>query len=56
VYKVTAEKCEGCGNCVDVCPSGAITLVDKVAIINYDECAECGACESECPSQSIAEA
>jgi len=56
VYQVDNSKCEGCGNCVDVCPSGAITLVDKVAVINQDDCVECGSCEAECPNEAISEA
>lgn len=37
-------KCVGCGNCVAVCPMGAIHVENNVANINQDECVECGAC------------
>lgn len=53
MYLVIKEKCTGCGTCVDVCPSSAITLVDKIAVINQAECAECGSCEAECPAEAI---
>jgi ferredoxin len=56
VYQVDVSKCEGCGDCVEVCPSSAITLADKKAVINQDDCAECGSCEAECPNQAISEA
>lgn len=41
---VDHSKCVGCGNCVAVCPMGAIHVENKVADINQDECVECGAC------------
>lgn len=55
MYQVDKDKCSGCATCVDVCPSGAITMVDEIAVINQDECAECGACEAECPQGAISE-
>lgn len=41
---VDHAKCVGCGNCVAVCPMGAIRVGNNVADINQDECVECGAC------------
>jgi len=44
--KINQQKCVGCGNCVPVCPMGAI-YVDQSsarATINDDACVECGAC------------
>jgi NAD-dependent dihydropyrimidine dehydrogenase PreA subunit len=55
VYQVDIQKCDGCGTCVDTCPSAAIALVDEKAVINRDECAECGSCESECPNEAISD-
>lgn len=49
---VDREKCNGCGNCVDVCPVQAITMTDMKAAINND-CVECGACVSLCPQGAI---
>ena len=51
--KVDPEKCEGCGDCVDVCPTEAITLEDGKAVVNEEECADCGACEPVCPTEAI---
>ncbi|MEE8442614.1 MAG: 4Fe-4S binding protein [Dehalococcoidia bacterium] len=41
---VENSKCVGCGNCVAVCPMGAIHVADRLAHINQDECVECGSC------------
>ena len=50
---VNAEKCEGCGDCVDVCPTEAIVIEKEKAVINEEECADCGACEPVCPTEAI---
>lgn len=50
---VDVEKCEGCGDCVDVCPTEAITIEDGKAVINEEDCADCGACEPVCPTEAI---
>lgn len=41
---VNRSNCVGCGNCVAVCPMGAIHVENRLAHINQDECVECGAC------------
>ena len=51
---VNAEKCTGCGACVEVCPVDAIALKDGIAVVDEDNCTECGLCESECPAGAIA--
>jgi len=51
---IDAEKCTGCGDCVENCPLNAITLDDvPKASINEDECTDCGTCVDTCPSQAI---
>lgn len=51
---VDKDKCVGCGECVDVCPSEVFELVDgKSEPINADECVECCACVEACPEEAI---
>ena len=44
--KINPDKCVACGNCIYVCPVGAIYVdpVIKRATINRNECVECYAC------------
>ncbi len=45
----TADKCKGCGRCVEVCPRAVFEMQDKRAVItDKDLCMECGACAKNC--------
>ena len=52
--KVEKEKCEGCGDCVDACPNGSISMVDNKAEVKTEDCIDCSACVDACPKQAIA--
>jgi predicted aldo/keto reductase-like oxidoreductase len=45
--------CKGCGNCLDACEQGAITMVDEKAYIEHSKCVLCGYCRKECPHSMI---
>ena len=51
--KVDMELCTGCGACVEICPTEAISLHDGKARVDGDKCVDCGVCESECPADAI---
>ena len=45
--------CDGCGLCVDPCPTQAISLAGKVAAINEALCKGCGSCLAYCPKDAL---
>src|SRR5438552_2754452 len=44
--RIDEQKCVACGNCVPICPMGAISIdpVKNRAAVNADECVECYTC------------
>ena len=44
--QIDQQKCVACGNCVPICPMGAIAIDPSIgrATINADECVECFTC------------
>lgn len=52
MIKILSENCTGCGNCVAICPVGALKISDGTAVVQ-DNCTLCGACVSDCPFQAI---
>ncbi len=53
MIEVLNEKCVGCGACVRACAYDAISIVDKLAVIDIDKCTLCGACVQACPFDAI---
>jgi len=53
--KIKEDLCIGCGQCVVVCPTRAIRLIDNKAVIDRDLCVECSTCyrSANCPSKAI---
>ncbi|MGD9200641.1 MAG: 4Fe-4S binding protein [Chitinispirillia bacterium] len=50
--KVNIEKCDGCGECVDICPMEAIKVDNGKAVVS-EECSECAACVNQCPNEAL---
>jgi Fe-S-cluster-containing hydrogenase component 2 len=51
--KVSKEKCIGCGQCVKVCPTEAISMVNDKAVVASEECIHCETCLDECSKDAI---
>jgi ferredoxin len=51
--KIDKEKCTGCGDCVEECPSEAIKMVGDKAEIDAAACIDCGVCIDACPVEAI---
>ncbi|MBN1626807.1 MAG: electron transfer flavoprotein subunit alpha [Deltaproteobacteria bacterium] len=49
---VKKSECVGCETCLDVCPIGAISMSEGIAVIG-DKCNSCGACVESCPHGAI---
>ena len=59
------DKCTGCGNCADICPNEAITMIEVPEIepkpgeknerpqLDYGRCCFCGLCVDICPPASL---
>ena len=51
---INTEQCDGCEECVNICPSSVLVLVDgKCTVQNVDDCAGCLSCVEACPNQLI---
>ena len=45
--------CIGCENCVKECPTGAISINEKRAVVDGSKCIGCGKCATVCKPQAI---
>ncbi|HRR89552.1 MAG TPA: 4Fe-4S binding protein, partial [Eubacteriales bacterium] len=53
VRAICKRGCIACGACQRACPSGAITVIDNLAVIDYSKCTGCGLCHEKCPVKCI---
>ena len=56
LHIVNSETCKGDGLCVDICPQGAIELVDEIAATvggQAGSCISCGQCVAVCPTEAL---
>ncbi len=51
--EIDRDLCNGCGLCVTVCPTGAISLVKGKAAVSGGESMLCGHCEAVCPQEAV---
>ena len=54
VVEITDEKCVGCRRCVNVCPSGALEMDGRLAVLEEPKCVGCFKCVEACgPYEAI---
>jgi len=51
--KIMEQFCRGCGQCVEICGSQALSLVDGKAVVDEAACILCGYCGAGCPDFMI---
>lgn len=51
--KLCPNGCIGLGTCVRSCVFDAISVVDGVAVVDYEKCRGCGVCVAACPKKLI---
>jgi NAD-dependent dihydropyrimidine dehydrogenase PreA subunit len=52
--RLNADRCTGCGMCIEVCPHTVFQIEDKkTRIVDRDLCMECGACSKNCPAGAL---
>ena len=51
--EILPQICFGCGACIMGCPTHAITLIDRLAIVELNDCTGCDYCVPMCPVEAI---
>jgi NAD-dependent dihydropyrimidine dehydrogenase PreA subunit len=52
--RIDADLCNGCGECIALCPTGSLgSVAGKAALVHPEACTYCAACESVCPVNAI---
>ena len=49
---VTLDSCGGCGFCVSVCPTEAISITEEGVVTEAEKCMMCMACVAKCPAKA----
>ncbi|MGE5268850.1 MAG: NADH-quinone oxidoreductase subunit NuoB [Thiohalocapsa sp.] len=52
--EIDAGRCAtGCGDCIEICPSGALGLAGQAPRLDLGRCIFCAECAAACPSDAI---
>ncbi len=50
---IIIERCNGCGDCIGVCPENALILLGEKIVIDRAKCNACGECINICPQDAV---
>ncbi|MFC2026096.1 4Fe-4S binding protein [Chloroflexota bacterium] len=53
VTQVDEDLCIGCGDCLDYCQFGALSVVDITVSIDTEACMGCGVCSDKCEQEAL---
>lgn len=56
IERIDEVRCDGCGICIEICPSDVLRLVPGerlAAIVHREDCQTCFSCEIDCPEDAI---
>ena len=53
VASLDSDLCTGCGTCAETCQFGAISVDDRLAVVETVACMGCGICVSRCPQEAF---
>ena len=53
IPRIDLDKCNLCGECVKICPTQALEIVDSTLRVTPISCINCGACVTACPRMAI---
>lgn len=51
--RYNADRCIGCGACVEICPAGCHSLRQGMHVLDRSACVACGECAKECYSLAL---
>ena len=50
---VDSDACVGCGDCVERCQFGALSIPDEVCMVDNPRCVGCGQCSTVCSTEAL---
>jgi ferredoxin len=50
---VDEELCIGCGDCIERCQFGALSMPEYVCVVDYARCVGCGLCATVCATEAL---
>jgi NAD-dependent dihydropyrimidine dehydrogenase PreA subunit len=54
IIRIDEDRCDGCGQCAEGCPEGALQIIDgKARLVSEITCDGLGACIGDCPLHAI---